>query len=60
VWRVAREDTVAQSGRPTRHSPLTCTLDAVCKNSMLQDVTQGIELRSLDWIPALRTVVWIR
>jgi hypothetical protein len=23
---------------------------------MLQDVTQGIELRNLDWIPALRTV----
>jgi hypothetical protein len=57
MWRVTREDAVAQSGPPTRDSPPTYTLGALCKNSMLQDVTQGIELRNLDWIPALRTVV---
>jgi hypothetical protein len=60
VWRVTREDTVAQFGRPTGDSPPTCTFDALCKNSMLQDATHVIELENLDWIPAPRIVVRIR
>jgi hypothetical protein len=54
VRYVGSEDTGAQYGQPTRDSPPTCKLDALCKNSMLQDVTKGIELTNLDWIHVLR------